>query len=137
MYIFLPFAVFTKDKEGKYDGYSPNVKGAFSYGQTIEEAMANMKAAIEGVMETALENGYNGVLSANEYKAEAGEIVVAIEVERRLRVAASIHLARERAGMNQEEFARKIGINRETVCRYERGKRMPSADTFLNILEAV
>lgn len=137
MYIFLPFAVFTKDKEGKYDGYSPNVKGAFSYGHTFEEALANMKEAIEGVMETALENGYNGVLMDSGYKREEGEIVIPIPVEKRLCVAASIHLARERAGMIQEEFARKIGINRETVCRYERGKRMPSADTFLEILEAV
>lgn len=137
MYIFLPFAVFTKDKDGKYEGYSPNVKGAFSYGHTFEEAMANMKEAVEGVMEAALEHGYNGVLVDSSYKGGAGEIVVPIPVEKRLCVAASIHLARERAGMNQEEFARKIGIHRETVCRYERGKRMPSADTFLRILEAV
>ncbi|HQG93121.1 MAG TPA: type II toxin-antitoxin system HicB family antitoxin [Acidobacteriota bacterium] len=137
MNIFQPLAVFTKDDNGNYDGYSPNVKGAFSYGKTITEATTNMKEAIEGVMETALEHGYNGVLMDSGYKGEEGEIVIPIPVEKRLCVAASIHLARERAGMNQEEFARKIGINRETVCRYERGKRMPSADTFLEILEAV
>ncbi|NLI45979.1 MAG: type II toxin-antitoxin system HicB family antitoxin [Acidobacteria bacterium] len=137
MYIFTPLAVFTKDKDGTYEGYSPNVKGAISYGRTFEDALANMKEAIEGVMEAALENGYNGVLVDSGYKGEAGEIVVPIPAEKRLRVAATIHLVRARAGMNQEEFAKKFGINRETVCRYERGKRMPSADTFLEMLEAV
>lgn len=137
MNVFLPLAVFAKDSERGYEGFSPNVKGAISYGHTFEDALANMKEAIEGVMEAVLENGSNGVLLDSGYKGEAGEIVVPVPVETRLRVAATLRLVREHAGMNQKEFAKKIGINRETLSRYERGKRMPSADTFLEILEAV
>jgi len=96
MNVFLPLAVFTKDSEGRYEGYSPNVKGAISYGHTFEDALANMKEAIAGVMEAALENDYSGVLLDSGYKGVAGEIVVPIPVEKRLRVAASIHLVRER-----------------------------------------
>ncbi len=137
MYIFQPLAIIAKDKDGRYNGFSPNVKGAISYGNTFEEAINNMREAIEGVMETALENGYKGVLLEAEGKIDENSNKVIIPVERRLRVAATIHIVRERAGLSQEEFSERIGINRETVCRYERGKRMPSADTFLNIIEAI
>ena len=137
MYIFQPLAIIKKDEDGRYNALSPNVKGAISYGGTYEEAVSNITEAIEGIMESALENGYNGVLLEMEHGCDENKELVAIPIKRRLRVAATIHLVRERAGMNQEEFSQKLGINRETVCRYERGKRMPSADTFLTIIEAV
>jgi len=137
MHIFQPLAVITQDEAGFFNASSPHVAGAFSYGRTLDEAIAGMREAIEGVIETALEEGYAGVLSAREYEGEAGQAVAAIDIEPRLRVAATIHLARERAGLNQAEFARRAGLNRETISRYERGKRMPAADKFLKLVETV
>jgi antitoxin HicB len=138
MFIFQPYAIFKKDEEtGAYEGFSPNVAGAFSCGDTIEEALADMKDAVEGVMECALENGYKDVLNQEEYHVKPGEIALPVPVDNRLRVAATIHLAREKAGLSQAEFAVRTGLNRETVSRYERGKRMPSAEKFLDMVETV
>ncbi len=135
MTIFLPVGVFQKDEDGVYNGFSPNVNGAFSYGHSIEEAIANLTEAVEGVMETALHDGYDGVLSPGEYHGREDEIVVPLKVAPRLQVAATIHLVREHLGLSQEEFSRVTGLNRETVNRYERGKRIPAADTFLRIVQ--
>jgi len=40
--------------------------------------------------------------------------------------AKSIRRARERLGLSQEEFARRLGVSRVTVTRWENGKRRPS-----------
>ncbi len=35
--------------------------------------------------------------------------------------------AREDAGLDQRELAVRVGVSRETICRWERDKRDPSA----------
>ena len=43
--------------------------------------------------------------------------------------------ARIISGMSQIEVARKSGINQSVISDYERGKREPGADTFLQLLD--
>ena len=43
--------------------------------------------------------------------------------------------ARVISGMSQIEVARKSGINQSVISDYERGKREPGADTFLQLLD--
>lgn len=45
--------------------------------------------------------------------------------------------ARERAGLTQEELARKIGIDRSTYTHYERGDRVPSLRVGITLAECL
>jgi len=134
--LFEAVAVFKQDEEGYYQVFSPNVDGAISYGQTLEEARANIDEAIEGVIKTALEKDIADIFSHREYKPVKGEIVEIIKIDRRLQVAVSIKIAREKAGFSQKDFGRKMGVNQQSISRYEKGLVIPKADKFLELLEA-
>lgn len=45
--------------------------------------------------------------------------------------------ARKTAGMTQAEFASKIGVDRSTVTKWERGSAYPSADKLPEIAAAL
>lgn len=133
---FEPIAVFYKDDEGYYQAFSPNVEGAISYGDTLEEARANIKEAVEGVIKTALDKDIANYFSHEDYTAGEGEVVEVVKIEKRLQVAVSIKIARERAGYSQIDFGKKLGITQQSISRYEKGLVIPSADKFLELLEA-
>ncbi|MCK4766256.1 MAG: type II toxin-antitoxin system HicB family antitoxin [Candidatus Aminicenantes bacterium] len=77
---FEAIAVFYKDEEGYFQVFSPNVEGAISYGETLDEARANIKEAIEGVIETAQNKDIANYFSCDDYKAGKGEIVETIKI---------------------------------------------------------
>lgn len=41
-----------------------------------------------------------------------------------------LHLVRQRLGWSQEEIAKKVGVNRSTVCKWEQGTIEPGLDTI-------
>jgi len=131
---FEAIAVFCKDEEGYYQAFSPNVDGAISYGGTLEEARANIKEAIEGVIKTALDNDIANYFSDSQYIPKANEITETVNIEKKLQVAVSIKIAREKAGYSQKDFGKKLGMTQQSISRYERGIIIPSADKFLEIL---
>ncbi|MCK5056347.1 MAG: type II toxin-antitoxin system HicB family antitoxin [Candidatus Aminicenantes bacterium] len=133
---FEAIAVFCKDEEGYFQAFSPNVEGAISYGETLEEARANIKEAVEGVIKTALDKDIVNYFQSNEYKANEGEIVEVVKIDRKLQVAVSIKIAREQAGYSQRDIGKKLGITQQSISRYEKGVVIPSADKFLELLEA-
>ncbi|RYU94903.1 type II toxin-antitoxin system HicB family antitoxin [Emticicia agri] len=49
--------VISKDSEGGYIADIPTLKHCVSYGETIEEAMQNIKEALEGVLIVREEEG--------------------------------------------------------------------------------
>lgn len=49
--------VISKDSEGGYIADIPTLKHCLSYGETIEEAMLNIKEALEGVLLVMEEEG--------------------------------------------------------------------------------
>lgn len=49
--------VFEKDTSGWYVAHCPTLKGVHSQGTTYEEAMSNIREAIEGWLEVAREYG--------------------------------------------------------------------------------
>lgn len=133
---FEAIAVFYKDDEGYYQAFSPNVEGAISYGETLDEARTNIKEAVEGVIKTALDKDIANYFSHEDYAAGEGEVVEIVKIEKRLQVAVSIKIARERAGYSQIDFGKKLGITQQSISRYEKGLVIPSADKFLKLLEA-
>ncbi len=51
--------IITKDdNEGVYVAEAPTLSPCITYGETLEEAMEMIKEAIEGIIESRLENGY-------------------------------------------------------------------------------
>lgn len=49
---------------------------------------------------------------------------------------ALIREAREAAGLSQRELARRGGTSQPTISAYEQGRKVPSADTLLRLVEA-
>jgi predicted RNase H-like HicB family nuclease/DNA-binding XRE family transcriptional regulator len=134
---FQPVAVFKKDEEdGGYFVSCPTVEGVFSQGETMEEAREMITDALEGVIEAALEDDMENYFSDDEYIPKEGEIVEPVRINKKLQVAVSIKIARERHGYTQKQMARKIGIKQQHISRYEKGIVVPSADRFLELLEA-
>lgn len=44
---------------------------------------------------------------------------------------------RERAGLAQAELARRIGVDRSSLCNLEKGKRSPRPGTLLRIVKVL
>ncbi|MGQ9425278.1 helix-turn-helix domain-containing protein [Gilvimarinus sp. F26214L] len=48
----------------------------------------------------------------------------------------TLRAARERAGISLRELARRAGTSHATLLAYEKGRKSPTVDTFLRILDA-
>lgn len=47
----------------------------------------------------------------------------------------SLEAARINAGYNQSQVAQAIGVDRNTICRWEKGKTQPKADQFQKLVK--
>ena len=47
----------------------------------------------------------------------------------------SLKAARVAAGMTQKDVAREIGTTTASLCRWERGERVPKVSTFFRLCE--
>lgn len=132
---FEPTAIFRKGKDGRYFAFCPEVDGVASEGRTLEEARAMIREALEGVIEVVLERDFPDYFKPAEMKILRGDIVEKIDIDKKLQVAVSIRMARERAGLTQAQVAEKLGIKQQHISRYEKGIVVPSADRFLQLFE--
>ncbi|MCK4337434.1 MAG: type II toxin-antitoxin system HicB family antitoxin [Candidatus Aminicenantes bacterium] len=133
---FEPTAVFRKEPDGSYVVFCPEVDGVFSEGETLDEAREMIREALEGVIETVLDEDIQNFFKPAEYKSKPGDIVEKIKVDKKFQVAVSIKMAREKAGLTQAQVAKRLGIKQQNVSRYEKGKVIPSADRFISLIEA-
>lgn len=67
--------IIKDDSEGFYVAEVPTLSPCITYGETLEEAMEMVKEAIEGIIESRLENGYsipddNAILQQQKTKIE-------------------------------------------------------------------
>lgn len=70
--------IFTRDEEdGGYVAECPAIPGCVSEGDTVEEALANIREAIEGCLEVRAEQGMPLVVETKELEVE-----VAVQGER-------------------------------------------------------
>lgn len=49
----------------------------------------------------------------------------------------ALRQVRERAGLAQAELARRIGVDRSSLCNLESGKRKPRPGTLLRIVQVL
>ncbi|MCK5641425.1 MAG: type II toxin-antitoxin system HicB family antitoxin [Gammaproteobacteria bacterium] len=132
---FEPTAVFRKEPDGSYVVFCPEVDGVFSEGKNLDEAREMIQEALEGVIETVLDEDIQNFFKPAEYKSEPGDIVEKIKVDKKFQVAVSIKMAREKSGLTQAQVAKRLGIKQQNVSRYEKGTVIPSADRFLSLIE--
>ena len=133
---FEPTAVFRKEPDGSYFVFCPEVDGVFSEGETLVEARGMVQEALEGVLETVLDDDIENFFKPVKYKKKPGDIVEKIKINKKFQVAVSIKIAREKSGLTQAQVAKKLGIKQQNISRYERGKVIPSADRFISLIEA-
>ena len=62
--------------------------------------------------------------------------MIATTARHDLQCGETLRRARERAGLTLRGAARAAGTSHATLSAYERGRKSPSVDTFLRILEA-
>jgi predicted RNase H-like HicB family nuclease/DNA-binding XRE family transcriptional regulator len=134
---FEPTAVYRKEADGGYFVFCPQVKGVFSEGDTLKEARVMIKEALEGIIEVVLEKDLQNYFTPNDEKKIPGDIEERINIEKKLQIAVSIKIARERAGLTQDELAHRLGVRRHYISRYEKGVVIPSVDRFLKLFEAL
>ncbi len=134
---FEPTAVYRKETEGGYYVFCPQVNGAFSEGDTLEEARAMIKEALEGIVEVVLEKDLKNYFTPSVEKKMPGDFEERVNIEKKLQIAVSIKIARERAGVTQDELAHRLGVRQRYISRYEKGMVVPSADRFLKLFEAL
>ena len=72
----------------------------------------------------------------NALKSDQRKTVIANSLYTfKMRSSDILRQARIKSGMSQIEVARKSGITQSVISDYERGKREPGADTFLQFLD--
>lgn len=52
-------------------------------------------------------------------------------------IGRNIRTIRESHDMEQQELARYIGVNKSSVCQYEKGAKIPSLLTAINIAKVL
>ncbi len=63
--------ILEPEPEGGYTVICPDVKGAVSYGETVEEALEMIKDAIEGILEVRGELEKYAPVEIGDYKIKA------------------------------------------------------------------
>ena len=108
--------------ETGYGVSSPEVSGCFSYGDSIDEAIENMKDAIETHIEELKEKGQKANISA-DYKYE-------VQIE----TLAFFSLFKE---LNASAIAKRAKMNPSLVRQYSTGKKHPSIDQVRKIEQGI
>jgi predicted RNase H-like HicB family nuclease/DNA-binding XRE family transcriptional regulator len=134
---FEPTAVYRKTKDGRFFAFCPEVAGVASEGRTLEEARAMIREALAGVIEVVLERDFPDYFKSAGKKILRRDIVENIDIDKKLQVAVSIRMARERSGLTQAQVAEKLGVKQQHISRYEKGIVVPSADRFLKLFEVL
>lgn len=105
-----------------YGVSSPDIPGCFSYGDSIQEAVTNMRDAIESHIEVQKELGIK-VQIPSTYKHK-------IEIE----TSAFFSLFKE---LNATAIAKRSRINPSLIRQYSTGKKHPSIEQIRKIEQGI
>lgn len=125
-------AKLTAEKDGGYSVEFPDLNGCFTQGDTLEEALAMAKDA----MELTLQDVFDGdPLPVAKTKPDESKGLYSVQVSEGLAVALEVAAARH--GLPQAVVARKMGVSRQAYQRLEDPASNVSLATLRKFANAV
>ena len=124
-------ALFEYDEEENvYNVRFPDLPGCFTYGETIDEAMAMAKEALTGYLQS-VDARKMRLPDPSKLK---GDEVIYIEPETPVAFAIWLRKQREALGLSQSDVAKKLGIKYQTYQRIESpSKTNPTLKTIMRV----
>lgn len=108
----------------------PDCPGCLTFGDTLEEAKANAKEALDGWLESMLANGD---LPAKPKTKRGTEV----PVDAKLAIALQVRWARDERGLTQAQLAKASGLTRQQVARLESPDNNPTLENMAAVASAL
>jgi antitoxin HicB len=124
----LQYPAIIKRTAGSYLVSFVDFENISTYGETLEQALANAEEALNGCLESDFERGF----SIPEPSEKKGRAVHYVPVKPHIAVA--LMLREMRGGRSQQEIARKLNISFQVYQRLENPRR---ANPTIKTLEKV
>lgn len=116
--------------EDCYSVEFPDVAGAATYGETLKEALAMAKDALNLVLASMAEDG----LPLPKSKIRKGPSYYPVEVKTSILAAAQIRQARKAAGLTQKQMAARLNIAYQVYQKLEDPDRSnPTVKTLAQV----
>jgi antitoxin HicB len=124
----LQYPAKIRKSEGSYLVSFVDFENINTWGKTLEQALANAEEALNGCLESDFERGFR----IPEQSAVKGRSIYNIPVKPHIAIA--LMLRKMRAGLTQQEIARKLNISFQVYQRLENPRR---ANPTIKTLEKV
>lgn len=127
------FAHIERQEDGSFLVRFPDVPGALSEGTTVDEAVANAREALTGVLGALHDAGE----AVPRPAIEAGPNRFPIQPDPDTAVPVMLRWAREDAGLTQAQLADRMGITQQAYQKLERTGGNPSIKTLAKVARAL
>lgn len=113
--VLLVYSARIRRESGKYLVTFRDIEGAITEGDTLEEAVFNASEALDGVLASMMDNGFDVPVPTVSKKGEY-PIPVGLTVSAPL----SLYMLRKRLNMTQAEVARRLKVSYQGYQQMER-----------------
>ena len=122
-----------KDEDMGFVASFPDLPNVNAFGESVDEALAQAKAALDGAMECDLEMGLSFVYPKTVPDKDRG--LYAVGLSPRVEIAYKIFEARR--GKKKAQVAKAAGMTPQAYQRFETPKGSPSVETLYRIANAL
>lgn len=109
------FAKIVEDAEGYYQVSFLELDGCFTYGDTLEDALANAAEALDGWLEAH----FSRTQHVPAPKLRRGKHYYAVRVNPQIALAVALRAGRRERKLTQRQVARKLGIDAAQYAKFE------------------
>ena len=127
------FASIVLDDDGRYLVRFPDVRGAVTEGETLDEAIAFAREALTGVLGSLHDDG----LPVPRPTTPAAPGLYAIQPATDTAIPVALRWAREDAGLTQAQVAERLGVSQQAYQKLERTGGNPSIKTLAKVARAL
>ena len=114
----------------------PDCPGCQTFASPGQDIVARAQEAIEGWLEVHLEDGQAPPRPSKRVRAPHGASVIEVPVAPKLGVALSIRWLRHDLGLNQKEFAARMGVSQQQAAKLEDPESNPTIETLAKVARA-